>query len=98
MYQVTHSFQLRFSGPFPRPCRTFRSTTTSLYSRNSGSPSGHSDSSLDYGRTLPNAELLQPTMDPQLPHYVPKYTNLNGTRALGSTSDMVGVINDWIRE
>jgi hypothetical protein len=37
-------------------------------------------------------------MDPQLPHYVPKHTNLNGTRHLGSTSDMVGVIADWIRE
>jgi hypothetical protein len=54
--------------------------------------------SLDYGRTLPNPELLQPTMDPQIPHYVPRYKNLNGTRRLGSTSDMVGVINDWIRE
>ncbi|GFZ52411.1 hypothetical protein JCM24511_10184 [Saitozyma sp. JCM 24511] len=51
---------------------------------------------LDYGRTLPNPELLQPTMDPQIPHYVPRYKNLNGTRRLGSTSDMVGVINDWI--
>jgi len=49
------------------------------------------------GRTLPAPEVLQPTLDPALPRFKPRYgRSLHGTLRLMCSDTMPGLVRDWI--
>ncbi len=49
------------------------------------------------GRTLPAAELLQPSLDPDLPHYVPsKGLKIQASFRAGSSDVLPGLVTAWV--
>lgn len=52
----------------------------------------------EQGRSLPAPELLQPTLDPQLPLFQPRYgADLGGHFALAASDTLPGLVRAWIR-
>ena len=49
------------------------------------------------GRTLPTPELLRPTLDPALPHYVPtKRMRVKASFRAGSSDVLPGLVDGWV--
>ncbi len=52
----------------------------------------------EQGRPLPTPELLQPTLDPRLPLFQPRYgADLDGHFALAASDTLPGLVHAWVR-
>ena len=52
----------------------------------------------EQGRSLPTPELLQPTLDPRLPLFQPRYgADLGGHFALAASDTLPGLVRAWMR-
>lgn len=52
----------------------------------------------EQGRPLPTPELLQPTLDPQLPLFQPRYgADLGGHFTLAASDTLPGLVHAWVR-
>lgn len=49
------------------------------------------------GRKLPAPEVLQPALDPQLPHYRPRKEKLTGTFKGGASDVLIALVQSWIK-